>query len=180
MDLLQHFEDVDGVRFLSATLMLLAILRDVLLGLSGFLYLLDNTHQCHSPLHSLSLPKLLFSVRACLPATAPQLLIFVYPNVHIHTGIAYGFALVITCLHTLIVSALYRIYGKVYQPQTTQLNLLILANTCAFSSRNLKITPLEVTNFTQPLKSHLAARQRPRNPPLVSQKTQESRSAALA
>lgn len=119
--------------------------------------MLDNTHQFHSPLHSLSLPELLFSVRACLPATASQSLIFVYPNMHIHTGIGYGFALIITCLHMLIVSALYRIYSKVYQPQTTQLNLLILAKTCAFSSRNLKITPPEVTNFIQPLKSHLAA-----------------------
>lgn len=57
----------------------------------------------------------------------------------------------------VIVSALYRIYSKVYLLQTTQLNLLNLVRTCAFSSRNLKITPPGVTNFTQTLKGFLAA-----------------------
>lgn len=45
---------------------------------------------------SLSLPKLLSPVRARLPATAPQSLIFIHPKIHIHTGTAYGFTPAIT------------------------------------------------------------------------------------
>lgn len=88
-----------------------------------------------------------------------------YLNLHIHTDIVYGFALVITCQYMLIVSALYRICCKEYKPQTTQLNLLILQRLVLLSPETLKTTPPGVTNFTQPLKSHLAAQQFPTHSP---------------
>lgn len=47
MDLLQHLVDVDCVAFLPPALLLLISLRDVLLGLSGFLRCLSTGFRCH-------------------------------------------------------------------------------------------------------------------------------------